>query len=89
MRNSHLHSRALRLAVLVLISSGLSGCFYDYLQRTDRISYSAGNAVKANLERETANPTNGSMYDTGGLGQDGAVATPVVAPAPAPSPATP
>lgn len=51
----------------------LGGCSYDYLQHTDRVAYSAGNAVKANLERETINPSKGSMYDTSGLGKNGAV----------------
>lgn len=77
----------LRLGAALLTAAGLSGCMYDYLQRTDRVSYSAGNAVRANLERETANPTHGGMYDTDGLGKNGTVVDPAAAPAPAPAPA--
>lgn len=61
-------------AAFILTASLVSGCArYDYLQHTDRISYRAGNAVKANLERETINPSSGSMYDTTGLGKNGSV----------------
>jgi hypothetical protein len=51
----------------------LGGCTYDYLQRTDRVGYSAGDAVKANLERETLDPSKKSAYSTKGLGKDGDV----------------
>jgi len=57
----------------VLTALLLGGCTYDYLQRTDRVGYSAGDAVRANLERETMNPTRRSMYDTRGLGKNGDV----------------
>lgn len=73
---------ALALSAAALV---LGACGYDYMQRSDRISYSAGNAVAANLERETANPSKGSMNDTSGLGKDGIVvpdATPAAPPAP-------
>jgi hypothetical protein len=61
-------------AAAVLAASLTAGCAnYDYLQRTDRISYRAGNAVHANLERETLNPSSDSMYDTSGLGKNGSV----------------
>jgi hypothetical protein len=66
------------LAALVL-----SGCTYDYLQRSDRVAYHAGDAVKANLERETKNPTSRSRYSTKGLGKDGVVVQPQIAPVPA------
>lgn len=55
------------------LSLFLSGCAYDYLQRTDRVAYSAGDAVRANIERETINPSKGSMYVTSGLGKNGSV----------------
>ena len=62
------------LAAVVLLASLVGGCAsYDYLQRTDRVSYHGGDAVKANLERETADPSNGAMYDTTGLGKNGSV----------------
>ncbi len=51
----------------------LGGCSYDYVQHTDRVGYSAGDAVKANLERETKSPSKRSMYSTTGLGRNGDV----------------
>ena len=61
-------------AALILTASLMSGCAsYDYLQHTDRISYRAGNAVEANLQRETITPWDWSMYDTSGLGKNGSV----------------
>ena len=65
-------------AALALLASG---CTYDYLQHTDRVAYSAGDAVKANLERETINPSKRSMQVTSGLGKNGVVADASVAPA--------
>ncbi|HZY48173.1 MAG TPA: hypothetical protein VFE64_00195 [Devosia sp.] len=62
----------------------LSGCAYDYLQHTDRVGYSAGDAVKANLAQETTNPSKRSMYLKGGLGKNGIV-TPQGDAAPAPT----
>lgn len=56
------------------LAVSLGGCVYDYKQHTDQVSYSAGNAVKANLESETSNPSHRSQYSTRGLGQDGIVA---------------
>lgn len=54
----------------------LGGCSYDYMQRTDRVAFSSGNAVKANLEQVTINPSKGSMNKTTGLGKDGPVIPP-------------
>jgi len=51
----------------------LSGCVYDYIQHSDKVAYSAGDAVHANLEAETTNPYKRSALDTGGLGKDGDV----------------
>lgn len=65
-----------RLAVAVLgatLALALGGCTYDYLQRTDRVAYSAGDAVRANLERETLDPSKGSMKKVSGLGANGRV----------------
>ncbi len=62
-----------RLTTLLLLGASLGGCTYDYLQRTDRVAFSAGNAVRANLERETSNPTSKAHYRTKGLGQNGNV----------------
>ena len=65
-------------ALALILACSLSGCTYDYLQRSDRVAYSAGDAVKANLERQTTDPSRGSAYDTTGLGQDGSVVPPSV-----------
>ncbi len=55
----------------------LGGCsYYDYLQNTDRVAYSTGNALKANLEGQTINPSSANMYDVSGLGKDGYVIDP-------------
>lgn len=65
---------AVRIAALAAtLALLLGGCAYDYLQHTDRISYKAGDAVKANLERETINPSKRSMRVTSGLGKNGYV----------------
>lgn len=69
MRGQAVRSAAIAAALALL----LSGCAYDYLQRTDRVAYSAGDAVKANLASETVNPSKGSMYVTTGLGKNGTV----------------
>lgn len=69
-------SAFLKLAASLGLAATLSGCSYDYLQRTDRVAYSAGDAVRANLERETTNPTKRSQYVTKGLGRDGNVIPP-------------
>ena len=74
-----------RLVPTVLALTGvtvlLSGCAYDYLQRTDRVAYHAGNAVQANMAIQTTDPTKASMYNTNGLGKNGNVI-----PAPAATP---
>jgi hypothetical protein len=58
-------------ALALVLATLLGGCTYGYTSHVDRVSYSAGNAVKANLARETANPSKKSMLDTTGLGKDG------------------
>ena len=64
---------------LVLILCGtaaalaLSGCAYDYLQRTDKVGYSAGDAVKANMAAQTVDPAKDSAYSVKGLGKNGYV----------------
>ena len=58
----------------------LSGCTYDYLQRTDRVAYSAGDAVNANLEQQTIDPSKRSMRSVKRLGQNGVVKPPTTAP---------
>lgn len=72
-------STVAKVAAAIALLAVLGGCSYDYMQRTDRVGYSAGNAVRANLERETTNPMRASMYSTTGLGRDGPV---LVEPAP-------
>ena len=44
---------ALTASAAIALALALGGCAYDYLQHTDRVSYSAGDAVKANLEAQT------------------------------------
>ena len=66
-------TRTQRFVIAAAIALALGGCSYDYLQRTDKVGYSAGDAGKANLERETLDPANGSAYSTKGLGKDGIV----------------
>jgi hypothetical protein len=51
----------------------LGGCAYDYLQRTDRVGYSAGDAIKANMEAQTMNPSKDSAYSVKGIGKNGYV----------------
>lgn len=60
-----------RLGLLLGLAALTGGCTYDYIQRTDRVSYSAGDAVRANIERETSNPSHRRQYDTTGLGRSG------------------
>jgi hypothetical protein len=67
-------------AIAVVLALTLGGCTYDYLQRTDRVAYSAGNAVKANLESQTTDPSSESAYKTKGLGRNGVVVGPGAAP---------
>lgn len=55
------------------LALALGGCTYDYLQRTDRVAYHAGDAVRANLERETTDPSKRSMKSVRGLGKNGVV----------------
>jgi len=61
------------LGLAVILAPLLGGCTYDYLQHTDRVGYGAGDAVAANLEGETINPSKRSMYVTSGLGKNGSV----------------
>ena len=66
-------STSARFLVIAGAALSLSGCAYDYLQHTDRVGYSAGDAVKANLVQQTTNPSKRSMYLKGGLGKNGIV----------------
>jgi len=66
----------LRFSPIVLaavLTLTLGGCAHDYMQRTDRVAYSAGNAVRANIERETTNPSSKNKTSTKGLGKNGPV----------------
>lgn len=64
-------ARGLWIAVPIALALLLGGCTYDYLQHTDRVGYSAGDAVKANLAGETTNPSG--SHNVGGLGADGSM----------------
>lgn len=68
-----------RIAFMGALALALAGCTYDYVQRSDRVGYSTGDAVRANIEAQTINPSKRSMRNTTGLGKNGAVA--VAAPA--------
>lgn len=62
-----------RAATLAALALALSGCAYDYANHSDRVAYSAGDAVKANVEASTTSPSKKSMYSTRGLGKNGEV----------------
>ncbi|HWA19934.1 MAG TPA: hypothetical protein VG757_13135 [Devosia sp.] len=66
-------TKTLALLAATALALLLSACAYDYLQHSDRIAYSAGDAVNANLEGETVNPSSKLMNDKSGLGKDGNV----------------
>ncbi len=72
--------------LMAAATAPLAGCAYDYAQHTDRVSFRAGNAVAANLEAETINPSKRSMLSTAGLGRNGNV-LPAAATATMPAPA--
>jgi hypothetical protein len=61
------------VAVAAGMALVLAGCAYDYFNRHDRVAYSAGDAVKANLEMQTVNPSSASQYSVKGLGKNGVV----------------
>ena len=66
-------TRLTLIVLAVILTLPVGGCAYDYMQRVDRVSYSAGNAVRANIERETANPSSKNKISTKGLGKNGPV----------------
>jgi hypothetical protein len=66
-----LTARTLWIAVPIALALLLGGCTYDYLQHTDRVGYTAGDAVKANIAGETTNPAG--SRNVGGLGADGSM----------------
>lgn len=70
-----------RLAIVTGTAVLISGCSYDYMQTTDRVAYSAGDAVRANIARETTNPSSNNMNDVSNLGSDGIVVPVQAAPA--------
>ena len=63
----------LKVAAVVALALLINACSYDYLQHTDRVGYSAGNAVRANMAIQTSNPTSRAHYVTSGLGANGSV----------------
>jgi hypothetical protein len=59
-------------ALALVLAATLAGCnTYDYTQRTDRVGFSAGDAVKSNMAIQTIDPSKKSMNRTDGLGKDG------------------
>ncbi|MEO6014142.1 MAG: hypothetical protein ABIQ30_11245 [Devosia sp.] len=71
----------LKLTTNLVVVLSLGACASDYVGHTDRIAYSHGNAVRANMAIQTINPSKPSMYKTGGLGKNGPV---IVSATPAP-----
>ena len=72
-----------KLALTAALAVSLAGCsLYDYRNHSDRVAYSAGDAVKANLERETTDPSKKSMNKLTGLGKDGSQVPPSETPPP-------
>lgn len=66
--------RVLALAAAALATAvALGACTYDYLQRSDRIAYSTGDAVRANIEAQTDDPANPASDNIGGLGKNGPI----------------
>jgi hypothetical protein len=65
--------RPLALVIAGAAALAVSGCAYDYLQRTDKVGYSAGDAVKANIAAQTTDPAKDTAYTTKGLGKNGEV----------------
>ncbi len=65
--------RLLAIIGAAAIVVALGACTYDYLQHSDRVAYSHGDAVKANLEAETDDPANPNSSNTDGLGANGPV----------------
>lgn len=64
---------AANVITVVALSALTAGCTYEQANHSDRVTLAAGNAVRANLERETVNPSKGSMYWLRGLGRNGVV----------------
>jgi hypothetical protein len=79
-----LHPPLVRIALAGAALLLLAGCAYDYLQRTDRVGFSAGNAVHGNIEGQTVNPTDAARYKTRDLGRDGRVVPEPTTTTPAP-----
>jgi hypothetical protein len=78
------------LYVLGLLSTvPLAGCTFDYLNNLDRISLAGGNAVQANLEQSTINPSHRRSYKTEGLGAQGNVIPSKTAASSVPQPTAP
>ena len=71
--SGRISTRLAAAAGLVATLALLGGCAYDYLQRTDKVGYSAGDAVKANMAAQTVDPAKDSAYSVKGLGKNGYV----------------
>ena len=60
-------------ALALVLAATLTGCTYDYAQRTDRVGFSAGDAVRSNMAIQTIDPSKKSMNDTTDLGKNGSM----------------
>jgi hypothetical protein len=81
-----LRGRIGMLAAALVAAAGLSACSsYDYYNHLDRVSFAGGNAVRANLEMQTADPARATSRKVTGLGRNGKVVPDTVTtPEPAP-----
>jgi hypothetical protein len=65
--------RLLALAAIVTLTGALGACAYDYLQHSDKVAYSSGDAVKANLAAQADDPANPNSDNVDGLGKNGPI----------------
>jgi len=66
--------------IIASLTLMVSACDPTYLANSDRITQGAGNAVKANLEGQTIDPSSDEQYDVTGLGKNGGVLPPPAEP---------
>ena len=80
---SAMKSKTMLKSVIVVgsLSLLLSGCDLTYLTNSDQITPGAGNAVNANIEGQTIDPSSDAQYNVHGLGADGSVVPPPENPA--------
>lgn len=60
-----------KACVVIALTGSLAGCWSNYLANHDGVAFGAGNAVRANLEASTVNPSSDERYDVDNLGTRG------------------